>query len=387
MKVRRCILMGLWVLSLIAISYYGGAVSYGFFFGVTLLPVVSLIYLLCVYWRFKIYQETKKRNLVCGQPAPYFFVLQNEDFFAYTSIGVRMHSSFSHAEDSFEDVEYELLPGDKSICETRIVCKCRGEYEIGVKEVVLTDFLRIFRLRYVVSGQIKAVVSPRIVQLQELKSIADLPMLVQKNTLGSTETDILVRDYVEGDSLKQIHWKSTAREQKLKVRIMTGKENQSISVFCDTRRYSENIAEYLPLENKILEVFLAIGYYFAGMEKEFYTYYGQNGVVKRRVEGVNQFNDFYHEVSEIAFDEEERLQDILEQVVGQGVLWDSNLVFCVFHELDPVILNVTERLAANGVFVVIYLITDQDPKDYVKEGSTRRRIVVIPIEGELEGRL
>lgn len=387
MKVRRCLWGGLWLLSLTAISFYGGAVSYGFFFGVTLLPVVSLIYLLCVYWRFKIYQETEKRNLVCGQPTPYFFVLQNEDYFVYTSIGVRMHSLFSYAENSFEDVEYELFPGDKSICETKIVCKYRGEYEIGVKEVVLTDFLRIFRLRYIVSGQIKAAVSPRIVQLQELKSIADLPMLVQRDTLGSTETDILVRDYVEGDSLKQIHWKSTARERKLKVRIMTGKENQSISVFCDTRRYSEKIAEYLPLENKILEALLAIGYYFAGMDKEFYSYYGQNGVVRRRVEGINEFNDFYHDVSEIVFDEDERPQDMLEQVVEQGVLWDSNLVFCVLHELDPVILNVTERLAANGAIVVIYLITDQDPKDYVKEGSTRRRIVVIPIEGELEGRL
>ena len=111
--------------------------------------------------------------------------------------------------------------------------------------------VRLFRFHYAVSGQIKAVVSPKIVQLQELKSIADLPMLVQRDTSGSTEPDIIVRDYVEGDSLKQIHWKATAREQKLKVRIMTGKENQKIAIFCDTKRYSEDMREFLPLENKI----------------------------------------------------------------------------------------------------------------------------------------
>lgn len=387
MKVRRCLLGIVWVLALTAISFYGGAVSYGFFFGVTLIPVISLIYLLCVLFRFKIYQEAEKKSLVCGQPTPYLFILQNEDYFAYTSISVRMHSSFSYAEDSFENVEYELLPGDKSVCETKIVCKYRGEYEIGVKEVILTDFLRLFRLHYVVSGQIKAVVLPQIVQLSELKSIADLPMLVQSDISGSREPDIVVRDYVDGDSLKQIHWKATAREQKLKVRVMTGKENQGITLFCDTGRYSEDMKEFLPLENKILEAFLAVGYYFAAADKEFSAYYGQNGVVKKHVEGMNDFDDFYHTVSQIVFDRDENPRNVLEQVIGQGVLWGSNLVFCVLHELDPAILDVTERLAASGVVVVIYVITDQDPGDYVKQGTMRRRIVVVPVEASLEGRL
>ena len=352
-----------------------------------MIPVISLIYLVCVYFRFKIYQETEKKNLVCGQPTPYLFILQNEDWFAYTGISVRMHSSFSYAEETFENAEYELLPGDKTVCETKIVCKYRGEYEIGVKEVVLTDFFRLFRFRYMVSGQIKAVVFPRIVQLQELKSIADLPMPVQNDTSGSREPDIPVRDYVEGDSLKQIHWKATAREQKLKVRVMTGKENQGISVFCDTRRYSGDMKIFLPLENRILEVFLAVGYYFAEADKEFFAYYGQNGIVSKNVDGINEYDEFYHRVSEICFSEDENPQDVLEQVMERGALWGSNLVFCIFHELNPAILYATERLAASGVIVVIYVITDQDPQEFVKQGTARRRIVVIPVETALEGRL
>lgn len=387
MKVRRCILGGLWILSLTAISFYGGAVSYGLFFGVTLIPVISLIYLFCVYSRFKIYQETTKRNLVCGKPAPYFFVLQNEDWFAYTSISVRMHSSFSYAEETFENMEYELLPGDKITCSTNLVCRFRGEYEIGVKEVVLTDFFRLFRFRYAVSGQIKAEVSPKIVEITELKSIADLPISMSAADSGSIEPDIIVRDYVEGDSLKQIHWKATARERKLKVRLMTGKENQSISIFCDTRRYSEDRDKFLPLENKILETFLAVGRFFAGMEKEFYAWYGQNGVVKKHVDGMEEFNVFYRAVSDINFDKSESFQRVLEQVTEQGALWGSGLVFCVIHELDPAIMDATEKFTANGAIVVIYVITDREPKDYLRQGSMRRRIVVIPVGAQLEGRL
>lgn len=387
MKVRRCILAGLWILSLTAISFYGGAVSYGLFFGVTLIPVISLIYLLCVYLRFKIYQDATKKNLVCGQPTPYLFILQNEDWFAYTGISVRMHSSFSYAEETFESVEYELLPGDKITCSTNLVCRYRGEYEIGVKEVVLTDFFRLFRFRYAVSGQIKAEVSPKIVEVTELKSIADLPIPVLNAASGSTEQDIIVRDYVEGDSLKQIHWKATARERKLKVRIMTGKENQSISIFCDTRRYSEDMKEFLPLENKILETFLAVGCFFAGMKKEFYAWYGQNGIVKKHVDGMEEFNVFYRAVSDIIFHKNESIQKVLDQVAGQGALWGGSLVFCVLHELNPAIMDATEKLAANGAIVVLYVITDRELRDYLRQGSMRRRIVVIPVDAQLEGRL
>jgi len=387
MKVRRWILLGLWVLSLIAISVYGGSISYGFFFGVTLLPVVSLIYLLCVYFRFKIYQETEKRNMVCGQPMPYFFELQNEDYFAYTGISVRMHSSFSYVEEFPEDIEYELLPGDRSTYETRLVCKYRGEYGIGVKEVIITDFFRLFRLRHAVPGQIKAVVLPKIVKVPELVSIYDLPILSQMDAAGSAEPDILVRDYVEGDSLKQIHWKATAREQKLKVRTTAGRENQGISIFCDTKRYGSEMREFLPLENKILEAVLAVGFFFARKEMEFFTYYGQSGVMREHVDGLKEFEHFYSQISEIAFDREENPQDVLEQVMEQGVLWSSRLVVCVFHELNPVIMDMTERLSAGGVVIVIYVVTDQDMGDYVKQSSIRRRIVVIPVEAELEGRL
>ena len=387
MKARRCSLGGLWILSLILISFYGGAISYGLFFGVTLIPVVSLVYLFCVYSRFKIYQETSKRNLVCGSPTPYFFLLQNEDWFAYTCISVRMHSSFSYAEETFENEEYELLPGDRITCSTNLVCRYRGEYEIGVKEVVLTDFFRLFRFRYTVSGQIKAEVSPKIVEVEELKSIADLPVPVLTAATGSTEPDIIVRDYVEGDSLKQIHWKATARERKLKVRLMTGKENQSISIFCDTRRYSEDMEEFLPLENKILEAFLAVGCFFVGMEKQFCAWYGQNGIVEKRVDGIEAFNNFYRAVSDINFSSSENIHKVLAQVTGQGALWDGSLVFCILHELDPAIMDVTEKLAANGVIVVIYVITDRELKDYLKQGSMRRRIVAIPVEAQLEGRL
>ena len=105
------------------------------------------------------------------------------------------------------------------------------------------------------------------------------------------------------------------------------------------------------------------------------------------MEGIHEFDDFYYKVSEIQFGAEENLQHVLEHVMVWGELWSSGIVFCILHELTPAVMDITDWLIAGGIIVVIYVITDQEPMDYVRQGSLRKRIVVIPVEAGLEGRL
>ena len=388
MKIRRWTLFGLWILSLLTISFYGGAISYGFFFGVTLIPVVSAVYLLAVYLRFKLYQKLEGRNVVCGQPVPYFFVLQNDDYFAFTSVGVRLFSSLSYVEELPDGMEYELLPGDKFTYETRLVCKYRGEYEVGVKKIVITDFLRLFQISYRVPETIKALVLPKIVRVSELNCIADVSALLQREAYTvQTEADVVVRDYVPGDALKQIHWKATAREQKLKVRNRTGEEKAGITILCDTKRYARDIREYLPLENKMLEVLLAIGIFLAERNMMYDVCYGQRGMVHSHVQGLKDFDAFYQQVSRMEFMQEEAIRETCRRAMTAGICQDSKIIFLVLHEWEEAVWEMTEQMAAGGVVVVICLVTDENMDDYRKYSSIRKRIVVIPVEAELEGRL
>ncbi len=388
MKIRRRILFGLWLLSLLTISFYGGAVSYGFFFGVTLVPVVAGIYLALVYFRFKIYQRVERRNIVCGQPVPYLFVLQNDDYFAFTSVGVRLFSSFSYVEELPDGIEYELLPGDRFTYETKLVCRYRGEYEVGVKKIVVTDFLHLFQVSYKVPETIKALVFPKIVRVSELKCIADILVLLQREKYKDrTEPDITVRDYVPGDALKQMHWKAVAREQKLMVRNRAGEEKAGITILCDTKRYARDNRIYLPLENKMLEVLLAIGIFFAERGMAYDVCYGQRGMVKSHVRGIQDFDAFYQQVSGIGFREEEAVEEICRQAMAEGIWQNSRVVFLVLHVWDDAVWKMTEQMAAGGVAVVVCLVTDDNVEAYKNYGSVREKIVVIPVEAELEGRL
>lgn len=387
MRRNRIFFLCLWVLSLVVISVYGGVVSYGFFFGMSFLPVISLVYIACVYFRFKIYQELGNRNMVCDQPEDYFFILQNENSFAFTGVSVRLFSDFSYVEELPGDVEYELLPGDRFLYRTRLVCRYRGEYEVGIRDVAVTDFLRLFQVRYPNPGAIKAVVRPKLVQIEELRGMEEFQASVRREILSGEEPDILVRDYREGDSLKQIHWKSTARQGKLLTRARTGEEKQGITLFCDMTRFGRTAGEYLPLENKMLETFLALGYFFARREMGFSAYYAQREPVRKQVKGMKDFDGFYQGVSETVFGENGDFLDLVEQVAAQGGFWSNRMAFLVLHELDGRVMEATQKLAAGGAAVVVYAVTDQDIREYIRQSGGRRRIFQISVEESLEGRL
>lgn len=388
MKMRKWILLDLWVLSLAAISCYGGAISYGIFWGITFIPIVSVIYLLFVYSNLRILQQIESRDMVCGQPMPYFFVLQNDSFCVFASISVNLFSSFSSVEDLPGDTQYELLPGDKYSFETKLTCKYRGEYEVGVKEVIMTDFFQIFKVRYRIPGTIKALVLPKLTRVSALQSISSITALPQKESLKErTMPDIVVRDYVSGDSLKQIHWKATAREQKLKVKNLTGEEKQGISLLWETTRYGKAPKDYLPIEDKILETVLAISIFLAEKSVPFTAYFSQKGSISTHLEGLGDFDDFYRQVSEIHFDQEEDFRKTLLEVTESGILFDSKIIFCVLHQLNADILTLSERLEQAGSLVILYLITDENTVDYLRQSNERLKITAIPVDAALEGRL
>lgn len=388
MAKRRWALFGLWILSLTAISFFGGTISYGFFFGITLIPVISFVYLVFVYVFFRIYQKVESRDMVCGEPAPYFFVLQNDGYYPFAGVGIRMFSSFSYVEKVPENTEFELLRGDKYLFETKIICKYRGEYEVGVKAVVVTDFFRLFCFEYKIPSTIRAIVKPRITRVSALNSIGEILGVLQTERFNvGGEPDVLVRDYVDGDAIKNISWSATAREQKLKVRNRIIEEKQGIVLFGDTRRYSRQIEEYLPLENKMLEIMAALGIFFAEKNMAFTAWYGQNGIQNYRVGSMQEYNAYYESISKINFSKTENIGQTMLKLMQGGTFSSCKVAFGVLHEMTGEIMEIAVRLSELSTTVVLYVVTEEKYEEYVKQSNERIKIITVPIEAELEGRL
>lgn len=189
----------LWLLvfiaSIVGISFYGGSISYSFFYLCTLIPIISILYLVRIFLKFKVYQKTEGRNLVVDSPSPFYFNLQNEDIFSYSGIQILYYSSLSKIIDLEDGAEYELFPKDGIDKKTTLICKYRGEYQVGIKNVVIQDFFKLFKFTYKNPSQLSVIVYPNIVMLDELKSVDISLIVARESILNEVEPDVIVRNY------------------------------------------------------------------------------------------------------------------------------------------------------------------------------------------------
>ena len=249
---NRLIVAALWILSLVGISFYGGPVSYGFFAVITLIPLISLLYLLLVLARFKIYQRFESSDLVADHVVPFFFTLQNEDWFAFAGVRVKFYYDHSSIEGLSDDIEYELLPQTKITKETELICKYRGEYNVGISSVVLRDYLCLFKITYKNREPLRATVLPNIIRLDDLRSVNIETISHREALTDLTTPDVEVRDYIPGDDIIHINYKQSARLDKLTVRKFSGEEKEGVGIILDPLRISEDKSVYLPVENRCL---------------------------------------------------------------------------------------------------------------------------------------
>ncbi len=102
----------------------------------------------------------------------------------------------------------------------RIVPQRRGEHTVGPATVVTTDVLGVLERSTVVDRRDTLITFPRIGTLPDGVG-AELQAAYQsRNATRRDEFDDL-REYVRGDSLRNIHWKSSARHDELMIQEFT----------------------------------------------------------------------------------------------------------------------------------------------------------------------
>ena len=363
---NRIVFLCLWVGSLVGISLYGGPISYGIFAMLTFLPVVSLFYVIYVYLSFRIYQVFHANHLVVDQITPFYFTLANEYPIGFCSIKVSFFSTFSRITGLQDDLEYELLPHSDIKKQTEIICRYRGEYEVGIKTIEICDYFRIIRLRFHNKETLKANVKPALVDLEELDSMNSAKSLPKAVSLNPSEPDVLVRKYIPGDDIRRISWKQSARSGQLLVRNMSDEENEGVSILMETARYSEDQFVYLPVdmllirfrsaaENKILELTLALALYFVKNNIPVNTCYMDDRYREENVSSLDGFDAFYETMSAVRFNKDNRTELMMESVKGSGAIYQSRAIF--------MILNRWEK----NISIAVYLIDDEGT--YTDTGS------------------
>jgi len=117
----------------------------------------------------------------------------------------------------------ERLPHDRRVAlRYPLQPVLRGIQQVGPLRATITDPFGLCEFERELIGHSRLVVVPRVVPLWGLPSGAGIGV-GDDGTIrlhaGQGEADVIVRQYRQGDDLRKVHWRSTARRDEIMVRV------------------------------------------------------------------------------------------------------------------------------------------------------------------------
>ena len=123
----------------------------------------------------------------------------------------------------------------------------RGRYTVGPLRVRVADSFGLVSITRAFTSTSTLTVTPRIIPLERPAvggSWLGDSEEGRRSIAASGEDDVAPRDYRTGDSLRRVHWRSTARRGELMVRREEQYWRNTASLFLDTRRMAYSTAMF-----------------------------------------------------------------------------------------------------------------------------------------------
>jgi uncharacterized protein (DUF58 family) len=184
-----------------------------------LVLVVSLVWTWASVATVRVARRTRSRRSSVGKLTEESFTVTNTGILPKVWLEVRDYSDLPAHYVS--QVMNALPPKRSRHWAVRTICRRRGQYTLGPLTLSCGDPLGLFQLRRELPATSSMVVYPAVIPIPSfVPPLGQLPGgdAVRQRTHYITTNVSGVRDYAPGDSFNRIHWRSTARRNRLIVK-------------------------------------------------------------------------------------------------------------------------------------------------------------------------
>lgn len=199
------------------------------------LPLVSLVYTTVLRFRFTFREQYDQASIVRGELGRLSIEVINDTILLYPHVAASLTCCAPGEKTGVcSTADFSVSPHEMKKIDFDMSLEHIGQYRVGLKAVKFYDLLGLFRLKC--RKPLKTItVTPRIIDIDVLP---DFPPVKPSQTAASFTTQEKenysgVREYVPGDSLKNIHWKLTAHCSKYMSRRYENNNRSGVSVFID----------------------------------------------------------------------------------------------------------------------------------------------------------
>lgn len=264
--------------------------------------------------------------------------------------------------------------------------KYRGEYMLGITGLRIYDFLGIFSLSYKKLPVCRVTVAPRRLVLSENGALCDeeTDSLRTQYTFFENDTFTSVREYADGDSLRRVHWKLSAKQDKLMVKQSDLNLSSSAAIIIDTSSdYPDDIQAQREVD-ALLEAALAVSRKIISEGSTAACIYhdSEEKVELIAAQTADDFEYLYHKFSIIPVLNTESGLSVLISL-GTEIIRDSGLVFIFASRIKTeVFRNALSAGLAPCTGIRIFLTCENADKELAEFINTDNRIRVTYIDPE-----
>jgi uncharacterized protein (DUF58 family) len=374
----RLISLGFIAAAAVFASFFGGSFSYALFYAAVAVPASCLIYVIFVYIKLRVYQVIDSKIVVKGDKIGYKYIISNESTVFFADIRTEFLSDYSKVNIQDNAGGISLAPSQKAEHSTELTCLYRGEYKVGVKEIVVTDYLGLFKLKRRNSSAMNIRVYPRVVELASLAALSfgndvkSLPFTLKQGQ----EPDSEMRGFLLGDSVNSINWKASAKSglSELYVRRRTEPPKEKVAVYIDTAPLADE--KRIQTEDKILETALAIINYCLRQRIATEIIYYSNALTRISINNRADFTRFYDSCLYLAFRGEENAFDYITEI-------DAAVLVVITAEPGSRFSDALSRFSAQFAMHTCVILTgnrESDELSAIRESLGKTALIHIPDE-------
>lgn len=200
-------------------------------------PPVTLLYVLLAPRVIKIHITTSSPTVEKLTPLEYKISIHNESPLPFPFVDVYC---LIPAQNTVRCVEEKktipLNPFSRYAIRNTVRFRYRGLYQIGVTQLLVCDFFKLFCFRIDLQKTGKLCVFPRKLYIEgsSLSTPSEQSQSPRLTFTGTEQAEMReIRPYKLGDSPKTIHWKLSFKTEELQVRHFIPNPEQKTLIFCD----------------------------------------------------------------------------------------------------------------------------------------------------------
>jgi uncharacterized protein (DUF58 family) len=337
--------------------------TYMGFYATLLFPILSFFLALVSKRRFVVKDRLTANFIAKGQEVSYIITVKNDYFWPCTLVKIQFEGDEAGLVFTEKEKFFSISSYGRRDLEFIISGKYRGSYEIGIKEIIIYDFLGLFKFKQKHDLRSILTITPRITPIIgiPLESVSQ-DEIISKNHMQGEDYSVIseLRKYQPTDGYKKVHWKASAKRNELISKNYQEAERCVATFYVNNIMRESSKEEDLALEDKMMEGVVSVMYYCYRLGHPISLHY----VGGAPMEFTTDFPYVYKEASGLPFKNEGNFRHILEDYLKTSKEPMNVIVFS--HRINERLVSTLQLLKMEGDNIVLFMFSPKKNEEIRK---------------------